>query len=718
MMRVGMESLIATVSGAAVRRRRWFVAAWIVLLLVALPFSGKAQGVLSSGGFDVPGSQSEKVIDYLNSQPGGGAYAFTFLIAAPTAQQAAAREAQLRSEVAKQFPQVRMRSDVAASPDKATVALTGYARVDQNKSLELSRRLKDALQVTDGPTRTFLLGASANYATFQQITEDDLRQAEALSSPVILIVLLVLFGAVVAALLPALLGLFSVVITFAGVYAVASATEVSVYATTMVTMIGIGVAVDYSMFVLARFRDELEDGAVVETAVATAMRTSGTAVVFSGITVIVSLASIWIVPVRAVQSMALAAIMVVAVTIAATLTLLPALLAIVGRRVNSGRIGRRRRSTSPASSGFWQRWTAGVMRRPLLCFVGAAALLIALTIPALSMVTQNRALEQLPRSTDVRVGTALLTSRITGVGQGREGSIDVLVRPAGASADELARRITARLGDDPMVTRSTVEPVAGGLLVVGYLGVDPESSQAVDVLVPRVRTMVAHEAAGSRGVEADVDGVSAFNHDLNEEVGGDLWKVMVLVLVLCYLVLLVLLRSVLLPLKAVIMNLLSIGAAYGVIVMVFQWGWLDFTGYHSLGHINTLNPALMLASTCGRARDFEGFLLSRIRERYAETGDNARAVEEGLASSARVITSAALIMTTVFASFALTGVPAIKEIGLGLAVAIFIDATVTRLVLVPAAMRLLGEWNWWMPDWLDRILPHVAYERPVSVRHA
>src|SRR6476659_2558002 len=279
MMQVGMESLIATVSGAAVRRRRWFVAAWIVLLLIALPFSGKAQGVLSSGGFDVPGSQSEKVIGYLNSQPGGGAYAFTFLIAAPDAQRAAAREAQVRSDVARQFPQVQLRKDVAASPDKATVALTGYARVDQNKSLELSRKLKDAMQVTDGPTRTFLLGASANYATFQQITEGDLRQAETLSSPVILIVLLVLFGAVVAALLPALLGLFSVVITFAGVYAVASATEVSVYATTMVTMIGIGVAVDYSMFVLARFRDELEDGEDVEGAVATAMRTSGTAVV-------------------------------------------------------------------------------------------------------------------------------------------------------------------------------------------------------------------------------------------------------------------------------------------------------------------------------------------------------------------------------------------------------------------------------------------------------
>jgi uncharacterized membrane protein YdfJ with MMPL/SSD domain len=172
----------------------------------------------------------------------------------------------------------------------------------------------------------------------------------------------------------------------------------------------------------------------------------------------------------------------------------------------------------------------------------------------------------------------------------------------------------------------------------------------------------------------------------------------------------------LLPLKAVIMNLLSIGAAYGVVVAVFQWGWLDFTGYHALGHINTVNPSLMLAITFGLAMDYEVFLLSRIRERYLQHGDNARAVGEGLAGSARIITSAALIMTVVFASFALTAVPAIKEIGLGLAVAIAVDATITRLVLVPATMRLLGDWNWWLPQWLDRLLPDVAYERPVSVR--
>jgi RND superfamily putative drug exporter len=518
----------------------------------------------------------------------------------------------------------------------------------------------------------------------------------------------VLFGAVVAMLVPAALGALSVLITFALVYLVASHTEVSVYATTMVTMIGIGVAVDYSMFILARFREELLAGAPTDRAVATAMATSGTAVAFSGMTVIVSLASIWIVPVRAVQSMALAAIMVVTVAVLAAMTLLPAVLMLLGPRINALRIpGRKQR---PGREGFWMRWTRGVMRRPLLSALGAATLLIVLSLPAFSMVTANRSLEQLPPSTDVRVGNAILTRQITGAGQGREGALTILVRPqdaGGSSPAAVAAQLRAKLARDPLVQRATVEPAGPSQIVVGLLRVDPESSQAVDVLVPRVRSWV-----GDRGL---VSGLSAFNHDLNTEVGDDLWKVMALVLGLSYLVLLMLLRSVLLPLKAVVMNLLSIGAAYGVIVAVFQWGWFDWTGYHSLGHINTLNPALILAITFGLAMDYEVFLLSRIRERYEATGDNTRAVAEGLASSARTITSAAAIMTIVFASFVMTGVPAIKEIGLGLAVAIAIDATITRLVLVPATMRLLGQWNWWLPGWLDRRLPHMAHDAPRRV---
>ena len=307
----------------------------------------------------------------------------------------------------------------------------------------------------------------------------------------------------------------------------------------------------------------------------------------------------------------------------------------------------------------------------------------------------------------MRVGNTILTRQITGPGQGREGALTILVRPqdaGGAGPATVAAALRARLARDPLIQSTLVEPAGASRIVVGQLRVDPESTVAVDQLVPRVRSWV-----GGKGL---VSGLSAFNHDLNSEVGNDLWKLMALVLALSYVVLLFLLRSVLLPLKAVVMNLLSIGAAYGVIVVVFQWGWFDWTGYHSLGHINTLNPALMLAITFGLAMDYEVFLLSRIRERYEATGDNRRAVAEGLAGSARIITSAATIMTVVFASFVMTGVPAIKEIGLGLAVAIAVDATITRLVLVPATMSLLGRWNWWLPGWLDRALPRKAHAAP------
>ena len=700
-----MERLILRTAGACARRPWWVVAVWVLLLIAALPFSGKAQGVLSSGGFEVPGSQSQLAIDYLNHVSGRGAYSFSFLVDAPSDRAAQARMAQVRSSVDQRYPEIHFTTQPQASPDGRTISFVGFASVDQNRSLTISRDLKTLIQHTDRPVRTFLLGPSANYATFQDITESGLRRAETLSSPVILIVLLVLFGAVVATLVPAVLGALSVLITFALVYAVALHAEVSVYATTMVTMIGIGVAVDYSMFILARFREELAAGTASDLAVARAMATSGTAVAFSGMTVVVSLASIWIVPVRAVQSMALAAIMVVAVAVLAAMTLLPAVLSLLGERINALRVPGRRRA--PDRAGFWIGWTERVMRRPLLAAGGSVAVLIVLALPAFSLVTANRSLEQLPRSTDVRVGNALLTSRITGPGQGREGALTILVRPQDAGAAgpaAVAARLRARLARDPLIAAASLDPVADSVIVVGQLRVDPESQAAVDQLVPRVRSWV-----GSQGL---VSGLSAFNHDLNSEVGNDLWKLMALVLGLSYLVLLVLLRSVVLPLKAVVMNLLSIGAAYGVIVVVFQWGWFDWTGYHSLGHINTLNPALMLAITFGLAMDYEVFLLARIRERYEQTGDNRRAVAEGLSGSARIITSAAMIMTVVFASFVMTGVPAIKEIGLGLAVAIAVDATITRLVLVPATMSLLGEWNWWLPGWLDRILPHMAHQAP------
>jgi RND superfamily putative drug exporter len=313
----------------------------------------------------------------------------------------------------------------------------------------------------------------------------------------------------------------------------------------------------------------------------------------------------------------------------------------------------------------------------------------------------------------VVVGEHLLEDRITGRGEGAGGSLTIAVQPrAGTAAAPLGPGVAAlarRVAGVPDVGPPVVEPLGTALLLHVPLEVAPESSAAVDGVVPAVRRAAVADASLTRVAEVDVGGLAAFQADLDDEIVGNLWLVALALLGLAYLILLVLLRSVLLPLKAVLLNLFSIGAAYGVLIAVFQWGWLDWLGYESLGVITPLTLPLIMTITFGLSMDYEVFLLARIKERYELHGDNARAVAEGLESSARVITSAAAIMVAVFGAFVLTGVPAIKEIGLGLAVAILIDATVTRLVLVPASMRLLGGWNWWLPAWLDRRLPHVAH---------
>ena len=706
---------LVRISQIAARHRRAFVLAWVALLVLALPFAGRAQSKLSNGGFEVPGAESQRNVAYFENLPRYGAEPFTFLVTAPTPQAAAARLARLRTEALQVDGRIRFTTPPESSADGRTREVTGYASVTQNEALQISRRLADRMQVTEGPTRVYVLGAAALYSSFQKIIETDLARAETLTAPFIAVVLVALFGALVAATLPIALAVAAVVITFGAVFFVASATEMSVFVTTMVSMIGIGVAVDYSMFVLARFREELGAGAEPAAAVDTAMRTSGTAVVFSGLTVVLALLALWLVPVRAVQSMAAGAMMVVAVAVLASSTLLPALLHLLGRRVDRGRI-RRSRPDRDRRGEFWTAWVGRIMRRPLLWFCASAGILVALTLPALWLETDNRTLEQMPRSSPIVVGNDILSKRITGPGQGEAGAISILIRPRSGDASALAtdaRRIAAKVGRDPLVQSTRIRRLGNALNVQALIRVDPESEQAENVLVPRLRAIVHADPVEQRAT-ADAGGVSAFNYDLNQEVGSDLWMVIVAVIVLAYVVLLLLLRSVLLPLKAVVMNLLSVGAAYGVIVAIFQWGWLDFTGFHHLGHLNTINPSLILAITFGLSMDYEVFLLTRIRERYEVHGSNERAVAEGIASSARIITSAAAIMVVVFGSFALTGVPTIKEVGVGLASAIAIDATLTRLVLVPATMRLLGDWNWWLPHWLDRRLPQLAHEAPAA----
>jgi uncharacterized membrane protein YdfJ with MMPL/SSD domain len=471
-----------------------------------------------------------------------------------------------------------------------------------------------------------------------------------------------------------------------------------VFVTNMASMIGIGVAVDYSLFLLSRYREEVHRGVDRPEALDAAMRTSGATVVFSGATVLVSMAGLFLLNSTVMRSLAIGAMVVVAIAVLGAVTLLPALIAVLGRRADQpGRIASvsgtlARRFSKP---GFWERWTARVMRKPALSATLAAAFMLVLAIPALSLDYGNGALRMFPADHETRRG-AELAAQVAGPGA---------ASPVLIVADDAPDQYVEQLSRTPGVAQVLdPQPSEDGraVLIRVVLDTDPESPEAL-ALVDRLR----EEAPP--GVE--IGGATAQAQDLNELISGGIWKVFLFVMVCSYLVLLVVLRSVLLPLKAVLMNLLSVAAAYGVLVAVFQYGWLDgITGYDSLGYINTVTPPLLLAIVFGLSMDYEVFLLSRIRERYLATGDNRRAVAEGLQASAKVITSAALIMVVVFGTFALTGVPQIKEIGVGLAVAIALDATVVRLVLVPAAMELMGDWNWWLPRRLERILPRADLE--------
>jgi len=451
--------------------------------------------------------------------------------------------------------------------------------------------------------------------------------------------------------------------------------------------------------------------------------------------VIISLAGLWMIDNQTLRSMALGAMIVVAVSILTAIVLLPALIRMLGHRVEAGgrvwsallflrrmTVARRRRpgATRAGAGGFWDRWTKRVMRRPVLSVLGAAAVLLVLAVPVLAIETGTGALDQFPRGHDVRTASNL-AAKASG---GATNPIDVvasfdrggLSTPRNrVAAAELTREIRSERG-----VASVAPPLAGsGSVRIAATSAAASDSDAASALVERLRERVVPRSSLAERAEIAVGGETARIVDVRDQIDGSMWKIIAFILGFSFLVLMVLLRSILLPLKAILMNLLSIGAAYGVLVAVFQWGWLDgFLGFESTGAIDTLTPPLIIAVVFGLSMDYEVFLLSRIRERYEVHGDNRRAVAEGLASSARTISSAALIMTAVFAVFVLTGVPSIKELGLGNAVAIALDATLVRLILVPAAMQLMGRWNWWLPAWLDRLLPDLGFERPVAERPA
>ena len=737
-MQKAMDRLTATLE----RHRRLVLVGWLILVVAAVPFALRQTENLTSGGFSVPGSGSAAADRALEDFEGASSEPLSVFIA----DRGGGADA-TRREIARVKKEVAGSEHLALTPqaERAALADVGKSPVSvvalrvsgsQDESADATVDLREDLGVKDGEQggiQTYLVGQQALWAGMQDLSKEDLEKAEAVGFPIVLLILLVVFGSLAAAALPLALGVMAVMISGAAVYFLSQATDMSVFVTNVASMIGIGVAVDYSLFVLARYREEVREGADPVDARRIAMRTSGLAVAFSGVTVIISLAGLFLVDSTTIRSMALGAIMVVAVAILAAMTFLPAAIAALGSRAHSrGRIAqsaqlvlrnwrnvrRRRGRSAPGTAaqrpGFWQRWTDHVTGRPILYATASAAVLLVLAIPALSLEFGDGALRQFPKDNDTRIGAELAAKRF---GPGSAAPTQIVAQLDAGTASTPANKtavaaFTSALRRDPEVAR--VAPAAASkdgrsVVIAATPRHDGESPEARG-LVDRLRDGGLAQPL-ERVASVNVGGATASVEDFKNLISGSMWKIALFVLLFSYLILFLLLRSVFLPLKAVLMNLLSVGAAYGVLVAVFQYGWLDgFLGFQSLGYINTITPPFLLAVVFGLSMDYEVFLLSRIRERYDATGNTRVAVAQGLAKSAATITSAALIMVAVFAVFAGTGVPSVKEIGLGLAVAIALDATIVRLILVPATMEIMGKWNWWLPKSLASRLPEASWE--------
>jgi RND superfamily putative drug exporter len=552
---------------------------------------------------------------------------------------------------------------------------------DEFHAPDVAKVLRAKLGLADGRTygavRLHLVGAGALWAGMVDLTKDDLAGAERVGFPIVALILIAVFASLVAALLPLLIGGVSVLITAALIAIIAKHYTMTFYVPNMASMIGLGVAVDYSLFVVVRFREELRAGADRVTARATAMATSGTAVLFSGLAVVVALAGLLLVPTPAIRSMAVGAMIVVVVAMAACATLLPALLAICGRWIGPGR----------PDPGMFRRWSERVVGSPGLAAAGALAVLVLLAIPALGLRTGEGALRQFPKDNETRVGfDAARKAR----GPGDTTPLRVLLRPQDMEAGVKVLRA------DPDVVRTGVRTITKDHrweFTVVRIKYDADDARAKTVVERLRRTLPPASLVG---------GDTAAQIDFDHAITSSLWKILVWILAATFVLLVVMLRAVPLALSAIVANLLSVAASLGVLTAAMTW-FTDGAGY-----VDTVVIPIVIAVVFGLSMDYEVFLLSRIHERHAAGASTRDAVLEGIAASGRTITGAALVMVAVFACFAVTGVPVIREIGLGAGVAIAVDATVVRLVLVPATIVLLGDRAWWAPGRGARTRPEAA----------
>ncbi|WP_328740787.1 MMPL family transporter [Streptomyces erythrochromogenes] len=722
--------------GASAARHPWrVIAAWLIAatlaVLAAVAFGGRTADSMTAPGLD-SGRAAELIERAGTGQEGMTAQ----MVVTPLDDGATffdddgARTAltRLRAEV-KRLPHVLGTSDPVGALDTGRdTAVRGglvsadgriaVVRVQYPDQSRLSAEDLDALVDLGDRLRAELpLRIEMGGHLFYAFSDPDGGASELIGLLAAAAILFLAFGSLVAAALPIGMAVFGLTIGVATMTVLAGVTDVPTFAPVLGSMVGLGVGIDYALFVLARHREYLACGLDPHEAAGRAVATAGRPVVFAGGTVVVSILGLAVANVPFMTVGGLAVSIVVLTMVLASVTLLPAFLGAagprlaragrVGRALQTGKPGRLARRRDPAAGAAhaagWRRWIGHVSQHPVPYAIGAAGLLLTATLPVLGLRVGLPDDGSLPHSRTERRAYDLVAE---GFGPGTNGPLVIAADPAGDPG--VLDRLVAAVAADPgiaSVAPTHVDRDTGIATLVVFPTTSPQDKATADTIA-RLRTDVLPTAIGDGPARAHVGGAAASLSDVGQRTSQRLPAFVAAVLAMSFLLLMLVFRSILVPLKAVLLNLLSIGAAYGIMVAVFQWGWGGaLIGLDATVPIVSFIPMFLFAILFGLSMDYEVFLLSRVREEYLRTGDNGTAIVEGISRTARIITSAALIMVAVFLSFAVADDPSAKMFGLGLATAIFIDATVVRMVLVPATMTLLGRTNWWLPKWLDRILP-------------
>jgi RND superfamily putative drug exporter len=554
-----------------------------------------------------------------------------------------------------------------------------------------------------GGFRVLVTGDATLSRDFTRLSESDLQTGEAIGIPIAFVILLAVFGTLVAALVPVVLALFAIVVALALAALIGHISPLSFFVVNMLTFMGLAVGIDYSLFIVSRFREERRAGRDQLDAIAVAGSTASRAVLFSGMTVVLALVGMLIVPTKIFVSLALGAILVVMVAVVAALTLLPAVLAMLGDRIERGRVPVLGRLTQEdAHHGVWGRIVAAVMRRPVVALVGTVIVLLVAAIPYFSIQTGSSGVSSLPSSARAKQGFLVLNRDFT-AGDVTPATIVIdgdVAGPAGRRAYLGFRRVLARDHRFGPILPAVYPARRLAVLTVPVAG-DPNSNAALDA-VRELRSTYVPQALRGTDLRAYVDGASAQNLDYFAITDRYLPIVFALVLGLSFILLTLAFRSIVVPASSIVMNLLSVGAAYGLLVLVTQQGHgASLFGFQSVPVVEAWIPLFLFSVLFGLSMDYQVFLLSRIRERYDQNGDSREAVAYGIGSTAHLITGAALIMVAVFAGFAAGQLVMFQQMGFGLGVAILIDATLVRTILMPAWMELLGDRNWYLPAFLS-----------------